>query len=167
MDACIVSLESRCAIRHRAGGGGQFSPAMLRSDRPTLGLLPRFRRRNQYGSATLLGSAPARPARLNRLGNALASLDTIVVGQLFARPDITDGADENALVFLVGIAVRIAGVVDPARDVAPCSTIDVVVVGDAEDEGVVQAVHVFGIAARVLGLADDLAFVLAYRFVLA
>src|ERR1700690_1975121 len=166
MDGCIVGLELCCAIRHRVGGSGQFSLASPHSGRAGLGLLPRLRRRNQHGSATLLGAAPARPARLYRLGNAFAGLDTVVVGQLFARSDITDGADENALVFLVGIAVRIAGVVDPARDIALCSTVDVVVVGDPEDERVVQAVHVLGIAARDLGLADYLAFVLAYRFFL-
>src|SRR5262249_30826869 len=64
----------------------------------------------------------------------------VVVEQLLAWSDLAQRLDEHAVVVLVdvGLAVRVAGVVDPARRVAADVGIDHVPVVDVKEERVVR-----------------------------
>src|SRR5215208_4944977 len=75
--------------------------------------LPAFR--SEERAAAALRTAPAWVLGLELFRVPLVDDQAVVVVQLFAGPDISQGLDENPAVVLVGLAVGIAGVVDPAR----------------------------------------------------
>src|SRR5690606_12430027 len=92
----------------------------------------------------VLRAATAAPELLELRGVRFVEHDAVVVGQLLARADVAQGDDEDLVllraplrVFLdLGLAVRIAAVVDPARDVAADVRVDHVMVVEREQEGV-------------------------------
>ena len=81
---------------------------------------------------------------------ALVDHQAVVVEQLFAGRDVAQGLDEDAAVVLVGLAVGLAGVVDPARRVAADLGVDDMLVVDVEVEGVVRVARVVRVAAQRL-----------------
>ena len=100
-------------------------------------------------------------------------LDAVVVGQLLARLDRADRFDEDAILativafILVGqrLAIRLAAVVDPARDVATVVGIDHVIVVEGKQKGVagfvligVLGIHVCMATQQALVLDDSFAF---------
>ena len=72
----------------------------------------------QQRAAAVLGAAPAGILGLELLGVGLVDDQAVVVVELFAGLDVAQRLDEDPAVLLVGLAVRVAGVVDPARGVA-------------------------------------------------
>ena len=124
------------------------------------------------GLAALSASAPASCRGSSRLpqrhsncffsfgGVALVDHQAVVVEQLLARLHVAQRLDEDAAVHLVGLAVGLAGVVDPARRIAADVGVDDVLVVDVEVEGVVRVVRVVRVAAQRLLPGDDLAVVL-------
>ena len=74
------------------------------------------------------------------LGLLAVEDQAVVVVELLARLDVAQRLDEDAAVVgLVGLAVRAAGVVDPLRGVAAVVAVDDVLVVDVEEERVVRA----------------------------
>src|SRR5690606_28899255 len=129
--------------RRARGGpaGGSWRPTRARPRRPghaasALGL--------EHRPGAVLRAATAAPELLELRGVRFVEHDAVVVGQLLARADVAQGDDEDLVllraplrVFLdLGLAVRIAAVVDPARDVAADVRVDHVMVVEREQEGV-------------------------------
>jgi hypothetical protein len=92
----------------------------------------------QHGAAAARRAAAAGEQALERRRVALVVDQRVVVVQLLALVDVAHGVDVDPAVFLEGFAVRLAGVVDPARVVAAAAAVDHVAVGEAEIEGVVD-----------------------------
>src|SRR5690606_38326850 len=128
----------------RAAGrpaGGSWRPTRARPPRPghaasALGL--------EHRPGAVLRAPTAAPELGEIRGLRFVEHDAVVVGQLLARADVAQGDDEDLVllraplrVFLdLGLAVRIAAVVDPARDVAADVRVDHVMVVEREQEGV-------------------------------
>jgi hypothetical protein len=110
-------------------------------------------------SSAALRAAAAALVFLLQLGRvALVDDQAVVVEQLFAGLEIAQGLDEDTALFFVGLAVGLAGVVDPARGIAADLGVDdVAAVVQAEVEGVVGVGGVVRMAAQRLGPGDDLA----------
>ena len=93
------------------------------------------------------GAAPARVFGLELLRVALVDDQAVVVVEFFAGRDIAQRLDEDPAVLLVGLAVRVARVVDPARGVAAVQGIDDTLFVDVEIEGVVRILRIVRMAA--------------------
>src|SRR5690606_27044676 len=150
---------ARGALRRRALGGGlrrgasRPGAARLRAallgaplGRPAFGAQPPLLARHPLAEpalvaqdrATTLGrAAVAGVARLHRRRVRLVQDVRVVVRQLLARLDVADRLDEDAAILLHRLAVRIAGVIDPARVVAVPPAVDHRLVVHGEEEGVV------------------------------
>src|SRR5262245_17200874 len=91
------------------------------------------------------------------LDNALAVRE-IVVGQLFAGPDVAAGANPDLLADDLAITVRLAGVVDEAADVAANHGVPhpLPVHGEAPD---LTALQVLALTLEALLVIDQLAFI--------
>ena len=70
-------------------------------------------------------------------------LHRVIVKEFLARLDITHRVDEDAVIFLDGLAIWVAAMVDPARGVAANLWIDYFAVFQAEIEGM-RVVFVVG-----------------------
>src|SRR3954465_15353260 len=101
--------------------------------------------------------APA--ARTAQACDPRQAVGVVVVGQLLAFPDPSGRQDPDGLPDHVGIAVRIAGVVDIARDVPADGGIARAPVVDDEDPDAV-ARQIALLPAPRFALRDELALVL-------
>mmetsp|Transcript_71463 Transcript_71463/g.168395 ORF Transcript_71463/g.168395 Transcript_71463/m.168395 type:complete len:289 (-) Transcript_71463:2509-3375(-) len=114
----------------------------------------------EHGAAAGRRAAPAGELLLDLGGVALVQHQAVVVEQLLAGLQVAQGLDEDAAVDLVGLAVGLAGMVDPARIVAAVEGVDHQAAVEVEVEGVVGLLGVVGMAAHRLVPADALAGVL-------
>src|SRR5688572_16154486 len=78
----------------------------------------------QHGAPAAPGTAMARELSLQRRGVAAVEDEAVVVEQLLAGLQVAQRLDEDPTVGFVGLAVGFAGVVDPARGVAPILRVD-------------------------------------------
>ena len=121
----IASLHLRHHPRDRQVGKSGWLKSGVTSSTPHAAASPeerrlgRLRRRGKaveieqlHGSEPGLAAGPA-PAR-----DRLLAVGAVVVGQLFALRDVAGGADPDRLPDDLRVAVRLAGVIDEARDVA-------------------------------------------------
>jgi hypothetical protein len=116
----------------------------------------------QQRAAAVLAAAPAGVFGLQLGRVALVDDQAVVVVQLLARLDVAQRGDENAAVPLVGVAVGVAAVVDPARRVAAVC-VDHAVFIHMEVERVVGFQGVVRVAVLRFVPADDLAGVFDQR----
>src|SRR4051812_44086634 len=88
----------------------------------------------------------------------LLAVGVVVVGQLFASLDVAAGADPDVLADDLAVAVRLARVIDEARDVAA----DIGVADPAAVDGKtpdLAAFEIRGLALEAFLVIDQLAFV--------
>src|SRR5712691_6388854 len=109
------------------------------------------------GAAFLLRAFPALAAL--GLDEADEVLLAVVVGDLVARRDFPDGADEDLALDDVGLGVRAARVVDVARDVAPGRAVDRPALVELEQVAVVELVGDLVRDAPAPILDDEIALV--------
>src|SRR6218665_2323023 len=114
----------------------------------------------QQGAWAVGAAAPAGVLGLEPGGVALLDGQAVVVTEFFAGLDIAQRRDENAALALVGIAVRKATVVDPARGVAAELGVDHMLVIDVKIKGVPGLHGVMRVALLRRLPIDDLAGVL-------
>src|SRR4029077_8898448 len=78
------------------------------------------RRSNQFhqGAAAVWTSAVARKFVFELFGNWFVEFQGVIVEKFFTRLDVSQRINKNAAIFLNRFAVRVAGMVDPARVVA-------------------------------------------------
>ncbi len=86
--------------------------------------------------------------------------------QLFACGDGAQGLDEHTPLLLLGLAIGVAGVVDPARGVAAIQRVDHAPVLDVEVEGVLRIAGVVRMAPLRFVPTDALAHVLDHGLAL-
>ena len=120
----------------------------------------------QQGAAAVLAAAPARILRLQLLRVRLVDDQAVVVVELFAGLDVAQALDEHPAVLLVGFAVRVARMVDPARGIAAVGGVDHAVFIDVEVEGMVRVFRIPGMAPLRLLPRDDLAHIFDERLAL-
>jgi hypothetical protein len=108
-------------------------------------------------AAAVLVAAPAGILGLQLLGIRLVDDQAVVVVELFAGLDVAQALDEDPALFLVGLAVGVAAVVDPARRVAADGGVDHPAVVDVEVEGMVRVFRVPGMAPLGFLPGDDFA----------
>src|SRR6218665_2913569 len=114
----------------------------------------------QQGATAVRAAAPAGVLGLEPGGVALFDGQAVVVTEFFAGLDIAQRRDENAALAFVGIAVRMATVVDPARGVAAEFGVDHMLVIDVKIKGVPGLHGVMRVGLLRLLPIDDLAGVL-------
>ena len=102
----------------KPGNSGATASQTASAGQITIFLLPLPALGRQQRAAAVLGAAPAGILGLELLGVRLVDDQAVVVVELFAGLDVAQGLDEDPAVLLVGLAVRVAGVVDPARGIA-------------------------------------------------
>ena len=68
------------------------------------------------------------------LGARFVEVERVIVEEFFASADVTQRVNEYAIPFPDGFAVRVAGMVDPARFVSADGAVDDLAVVDAEKE---------------------------------
>src|SRR5678815_4815425 len=74
-----------------------------------------------HARRTIAATNSSQPPRAPRTALALdgqLAVGVVVVGELFARKDVATGADPDVLADDLAVAIRLAGVVDEAGDVA-------------------------------------------------
>src|SRR4051794_18287626 len=113
----------------------------------------------QHGATAAGRAAAAFELFLDLRSVTLFEDQAIVEKQLFPRANLAQRLDEDAAAVLLGLAVGLAGVVDPAGRVAVVLAVDDVLVIDVEVEGVVGVGRVVRMAAQRLLPTDDLALV--------
>src|SRR5450830_835317 len=104
--------------------------------------------RGQHGAQAARRAAQAGEGFLDGGRVALVVDQGVVVIEFLARRNFAQGVDEDAAVFLVGFAIRFAGVVDPAGVVAMVPAIDHIAVGQGEIKSVVDGTAGGGGAAQ-------------------
>src|SRR3954466_10277167 len=78
----------------------------------------------QQRAPAVLAAAPAGILGLELLRVRLVDDQAVVVVELFACLDVADALDEHAALLLVGFAVGVARMVDPARGIAAVGRVD-------------------------------------------
>ena len=100
-------------------------------------------------------AAPARVFRFELRCVGLVNDQAIVVVELFSSLDVAKGFDEDAVVLLIGFAVRVAAVIDPPGGVAAMQSINHLVFVHMKIEGVVGVRWVMGVAILRFIPTDD------------
>lgn len=88
--------------------------------------------------------------------------ETIVVKEFFARVDIAQGFEKDAVTVLRGFQIRFAGVIDPLSGVAIIFGVDDMAFIQMKVKSVVGLAGVVGVAGLGLAPGDDLALVLQH-----
>ena len=113
--------------------------------------------RSQHGAPTFGLAAAALKLLFQFGGVALINHQAVVVKQFFAGLHGAQGFDEDPAVNVLGFAVGLAAVVDPARHVAAHFAVDGARLIDMKVKRVVGVGRVVRMAAQRLAPADDFA----------
>ena len=110
----------------------------------------------QQGFAAIDTATPAGVFRLQLRRVGLVNDQAIVVIELFPGLDVAQGLDVDAVIFFIGLAIRVAAVIDPPRRVAAVQSVNHLVFVHMEVEGVIGVGGVVWVAVLRFIPADDL-----------
>ena len=116
--------------------------------------------RGEQGATAVFAAAPAGVIGLELFGVGLINDQAVVIVEFLARPDFAQCFDENPAIYLVGLAIGRARVVDPAGRVAAHFGVNHMLVIHMKIKGMVGVLGVMRMAALRLFPADHLADVL-------
>lgn len=113
----------------------------------------------QHRAPTAPAAAEARMLALGSFGMLLSYLQIVIVGKLLPRRDIASRLNENSMMLLLDLAIRCAGMIDPARRVSLAGRVDDQSVIDGEKHGVRRMRLDSAIATIRLRIRDQRTFV--------